>query len=146
MDVVRHLIDWVPPFLSDGAGVTLPAGSSVETDPAKAWLTMSDGIQSLLDRPDQAARPFDHPRAGRHRLEDAVMTFILPDVLIHTWDLARATGLDETLDTAEVVRMFDGIREVDELLRQSGQYGPKIEVGADADVQTRLIAFLGRQP
>ena len=42
--------------------------------------------------------------------------------------------------------MFDGIQEVDEMLRQSGQYGPKINVNAEADVQIRLIAFLGRQP
>lgn len=146
LDVVRHLVNWVPPFLVDGAEVTLPAGPSVDMDPANAWSTMSGGIQSLLDRPDQAARAFDHPRAGRRRLDDAVMTFILPDVLIHTWDLARATGLDETLDRSEVVRTFDGAREVDDLLRQSGQYGSKIEVGPDADVQTRLIAFLGRQP
>ena len=145
-DIMRHLVDWVPPFLHDGTGVTLRAGPSVDADPLGAWLTMSDGIQSLLDSPDQAARLFDHPMAGRHQLEDAVMMFVLNDVLIHTWDLARATGLDETLDAGEVTRMFNGIQQLDELLRQSGQYGPKIEVAEDADVQTRLIAFLGRQP
>ncbi len=74
------------------------------------------------------------------------MMFVLPDALIHTWDLARATGFDEMLDAVEVTRMFDGIQEVDEMLRHSGQYGPKIEVNAEADMQTRLIAFLGRQP
>jgi hypothetical protein len=75
-----------------------------------------------------------------------VIRFILTDVLIHTWDLARASALDESLDPVEVARMFDGIHEVDAILRQSGHYGPKIEVATDADVQTRLIAFLGRQP
>ena len=145
-DIVRHLVDWVPPFLADGTGVTLPVGPSVDTDPVAAWLSMSDGIQSLLDDPDRAAMTFDHPMVGRHRLDDAVMTFILTDVLIHTWDLARAGGLDETLDPAEVARMFDGIHDVDAMLRESGHYGPKVEVAADADVQTRLIAFLGRQP
>jgi hypothetical protein len=35
---------------------------------------------------------------------------------------------------------------LDELLRNSGQYGPKVEVGEDADVQTRLLAFIGRDP
>ena len=74
------------------------------------------------------------------------MSFILTDVLIHTWDLARACGLDETLDPAEVARMFEGIHEFDAILRESGHYGPKVEVAADADVQTRLIAFLGREP
>jgi len=146
VDVVRHLVDWVPPLLADGAGVSLVVEPPVDTDPVAAWLSLSDGIQALLDDPDRATLIFDHPHAGRHQLDDAVMMFILTDVLIHTWDLARAAGLDETLDVDEVARMFDGIYEVDELLRESGEYGPKVEVAADADVQTQLIAFLGRQP
>ncbi len=146
VDVVRHLVEWVPPFLADGSGVTLVVEPTVDADPVAAWRSLSDGIQSLLDDPDQATRIFDHPHAGRHQLDDAVMRFILTDVLIHTWDLARATGLDETLEPTEVARMFDGIYEVDALLRESGQYGPKVEVADDADVQTQLIAFLGRRP
>jgi hypothetical protein len=35
---------------------------------------------------------------------------------------------------------------LDDMLRASGQYGPKVAVGADADEQTRLIAFTGRRP
>src|SRR5262249_12046208 len=83
-DVVRHLVELVPPFLQEGAGVDLPVGPSVDTDPPDEWLAMSNGIQRLLDRPDDASRMFDHPMVGRCRLDDAVMTFILPDVLIHT--------------------------------------------------------------
>jgi uncharacterized protein (TIGR03086 family) len=146
LDIVRHLVEWVPHFLADGAGVTLTVGPSVDADPVGAWLSLSDGIQSLLDDPDQASRIFDHPHVGRHRLDDAVMSFVLNDVLIHTWDLARATGQDETLEPTEVARMFDGMHEIDALLRESGQYGPKVAVAADADVQTQLIAFLGRRP
>lgn len=146
LDVVRHLVEWVPPFLADGTGVTVPAGPAVDTDPLGAWLSVSDGIQSLLDVPDQASSTFDHPMVGQHRVDDAVMTFILTDVLIHTWDLARACGLDEALEPAEVDRMFEGIHEVDEMLRESGHYGPKVDVAPTAAVQTRLIAFLGRQP
>ena len=42
--------------------------------------------------------------------------------------------------------MFDGLQGIDEILRQSGQYGPKIDPGEDADLQTQLIAFTGRRP
>lgn len=35
---------------------------------------------------------------------------------------------------------------MDDVLRQSGQYGAKVDVPADADVQTRLLAFIGRDP
>ncbi len=84
--------------------------------------------------------------AGTHRVDDAVATFFLGDVVVHTWDLARATGLDETLDADVVHDMLVGMEPLDEMLRASGQYGPKVEVSDDADEQTRLIAFTGRQP
>jgi hypothetical protein len=35
---------------------------------------------------------------------------------------------------------------MDDALRQSGQYGPRVEVAPEADVQTRLLAFIGRTP
>jgi hypothetical protein len=35
---------------------------------------------------------------------------------------------------------------IEDLMRQSGQYGPRVEVPDDADVQTRFIAFIGRDP
>ena len=65
---------------------------------------------------------------------------------MHTWDLARAAGLDETLDADVVHDMLVGMEPLDEMLRASGHYGPRVEVPADADEQTRLIAFTGRQP
>jgi uncharacterized protein (TIGR03086 family) len=85
-------------------------------------------------------------RMGRYTVEQAIATFCIGDVLVHTWDLARATGLDESLDAIEVHRMVEAMEPIDDLLRQSGQYGPGVEVAGDADEQTRLIAFTGRHP
>jgi uncharacterized protein (TIGR03086 family) len=76
----------------------------------------------------------------------AIDQFGTNDILVHTWDLARATGLDETLDATEVGRMLAGMEPYDEAMRQSGHYGPRVEVPDDADEQTRLIAFTGRRP
>ena len=145
-DIIGHLVGWIPPFLHDGAGVELPAGPSISIDPARAWSTMNDAIQALLDDPQQASGAFSHPQAGEHRLDDAIGMFILGDVLIHTWDLARATGLDENLEATEVAGMFEGMQGIDEMLRQSGHYGPKVEIDDGADLQSRLIAFVGRRP
>ncbi|WP_353961382.1 maleylpyruvate isomerase N-terminal domain-containing protein [Antrihabitans cavernicola] len=36
-DVVRHLVEWFPPFLHQGAGIVLPTGPNVDDDPAAAW-------------------------------------------------------------------------------------------------------------
>jgi uncharacterized protein (TIGR03086 family) len=69
-----------------------------------------------------------------------------PDVFMHRWDLARATGQDETLDAEKCAVMFEGMLPMDEMLRQSGQYGPRVAVPDDADAQTKLLAFIGRTP
>jgi uncharacterized protein (TIGR03086 family) len=145
-DVVRHMVDWMPALLESGADVQLPSGPSVDDDPVAAWTTLSDGIQALLDDPETASKPFSHPQAGDHQLDDAIGMFIVGDVLVHTWDLARATGLDETLDPEEVAAQYEGMEPMDEVLRASGHYGPRVAVPDDADMQTKLIAFTGRQP
>ena len=51
-----------------------------------------------------------------------------------------------TLDPDLVHEMLVGIEPMDDILRASGQYGPRVDVPADADEQTRLIAFTGRTP
>jgi hypothetical protein len=40
--------------------------------------------------------------------------------------------------------MLEGMQPFDDALRASGQYGRRVEVAADADPQTRLLAFIGR--
>ncbi len=145
-DVIRHMVEWMPGLLRTGAGVDLPKGPSVDHDPVGAWAVLSGGIQALLDDPEIAAGEFHHEQAGRHSLQEAIAMFLIGDIVIHTWDLARATGGDETLDASEVHRMFAGMEPLDELLRASGHYGPRVDVPDDADEQTRLIAFVGRRP
>jgi uncharacterized protein (TIGR03086 family) len=145
-DVVRHLVEWFPAFLADAGGPVLEAGPSVDDDPVGAWTRLHEQVQSLLDDPAASAIEIAHPRAGTHRLDEAVALFFTGDLLIHTWDLARTGGLDETLDPELVHDMLVGMEPLEEMLRASGQYGPRVEVDADADEQTRLIAFTGRRP
>ncbi|PRY38715.1 TIGR03086 family metal-binding protein [Umezawaea tangerina] len=145
-DVVRHLVEWFPAFLKSGAGVDLPKGPSVDEDPVAAWTTHSDGVQALLDDPATADRLLSNPNTGELPLDRAVAMFYTSDVFMHTWDLARATGQDERLDQAKCAELLEGMVPMDEVLRGSGHYGPKVEVPADADPQTRMLAFIGRTP
>ena len=144
-DVVRHLVEWVPGFFENLAGVDLGHPPSVDDDPVAAWSALDGALRSTLADPAVASRTFD-VRGATYTVEDAIATFVLGDVLVHTWDLARATGLDERLDPVEVHGMLEGMLPMDDVLRQSGQYGARVEVPEDADEQTRLIAFTGRRP
>ncbi len=144
-DVVRHLVEWFPAFL-DGAGITLPAGPSVDDDPVGAWRAQTDAVQALLDDPAAADRVQDLPHIGRMSIGQATDMIYTGDVFLHRWDLARATGQDETLDPEKCAAMLEGMLPMDDVLRQSGQYGPRVSVPDGADVQTRLLAFIGRTP
>jgi uncharacterized protein (TIGR03086 family) len=145
-DVVRHLVEWFPSFLKAGAGVELAHGPSVDEDPVAAWQVHSDAVQDLLDDPGTPSKVLVNRHIGEVPLDRAVDQFYTADVFMHTWDLARATGQDETLDAAKCAELLAGMEPMDDLLRQSGQYGPKVEVPAAADVQTRMLAFIGRNP
>lgn len=144
-DVVRHLVEWLPAFFFGTWGIDAPALPSVEEDPVGAWVALDRTIQGALDDP-AVARSERETRMGRSSFEDTIDMICTGDVLIHTWDLARATGLDESLDPDEVHRMLVGAEPLDEALRSSGHYGPRVEVPAAADEQAQLLAFLGRRP
>jgi uncharacterized protein (TIGR03086 family) len=145
-DVVRHLVEWLPPFLAGGAAAELPAGPAVDDDPAGAWETHRAGVQALLDDPESARREFANPHTGRLPLDQAIDRFYTSDVFMHTWDLARATGQDDRLDPDFCAALLVGMEPLDDLLRASGQYGPRVPTPGDADARTRLVAFIGRDP
>ena len=144
-DVVRHLVEWLPAFFCGQWGVEPPAALSVDDDPAAAWKALDGTLQGALDDPAVAGAVRDTP-IGPSSFAEAIDTICTPDVLVHTWDLARATGQDETLDAEVVHRFVEGMEPHDQAIRESGHYGPRVPVPDDADEQTRLIAFVGRQP
>lgn len=144
-DVVRHMVEWMPSFLA-GMGMEVTPGPSVDADPAAAWEHVAAEVQALLDDPETAAREVEAGPLGRLRLAEVVDRIFTGDVLVHTWDLARATGLDETIDEQIAAEMLEGMLPMDEMLRSSGHFGPRVDVPDTADVTTRLIAFTGRHP
>jgi uncharacterized protein (TIGR03086 family) len=145
-DVVRHLVEWPSDFFFDRWGVPHPDAPAVDDDPVGAWRAVDEAFKGALDDPVIAQRVLDDLPMGSMSFEQAVDMILTDDVFLHTWDLARATGLDETLDPDEVHRMYVGMLPHDEMLRSSGHYGPRVEVPDDADEQTKLLAFIGRHP
>ena len=145
-DVVGHLVEWLASFLESGAGVRLLSGPPVSDDPVGAWEVHCAGVQALLDDPATEGRLLSNPHVGELPLADAIDRFYTGDVFLHTWDLARATGQDPSLDPDRCAQMLAGMEPLDAVLRESGQYGPRVPVPDDADPQTRLIAFIGRDP
>jgi uncharacterized protein (TIGR03086 family) len=145
-DVVRHLTSWFPDFLAAGAGVELARGPAVDDDPVAAWQVHCDAVQALLDEPTTADRMLVNPHIGEVPLDRAIDQFYTADVFMHTWDLARATGQDDRLDPEFCEQLFSGMQPMEEVIRSSGQYGPRVTVPDDADAQTKMLGFIGRDP
>src|SRR5688572_9998779 len=74
-DIVRHLCDWVPALIHDSWGLPRPEGPSVDDDPAGAWASLRDSLQSTLDDPSLLEREADI-RPGRFTLGAAIDMFV----------------------------------------------------------------------
>lgn len=83
---------------------------------------------------------------GEQSFESLVGRMVCADLLLHSWDLARATDQDETLDPAAVAKAGEFLAPLDEAIRAPGGFAAKIEPPAGADDQTRLLNFCGRRP
>jgi len=70
----------------------------------------------------------------------------LLDVLVHGWDVAKATGQDTTLDPDVVAVVWDRLQPELTMLQASGAFGKPQEIADRDDLQTRLLAALGRTP
>jgi len=108
----------------------------------------------------KAHRPHEGTEARWSATRDAIFTALAGDVpddirgllpalttevLVHTWDLARAVGGDDRLDAELCEQAWAALPE-DRSLRDSGMFGAAVPVADDAPVQERLVAFYGRDP
>ncbi|MGX7680891.1 TIGR03086 family metal-binding protein [Jatrophihabitans sp. DSM 45814] len=144
-DVVDHVVQTHGMFLGL-VGRSFPDDiPAVSDDPLAAWSVARDTVQAELDDPVRAKAEFEGT-FGRSTFEQAVDGFLGFDQVVHGWDLAHATGLDERIDPVEVQRVAAQADRLGDALRTPGACGPAITPPADADEQTRLLMKLGRQP
>jgi uncharacterized protein (TIGR03086 family) len=145
-DVVSHVVDIQRRLVwrlngSEGDPDPVPEG----TDPKTLWRESYAATKAALNEPGALDKTVPGPM-GDMPVSMAVGRIYASDILVHTWDLARAVGGDEKLDADAVTQAFKGLEPMDAMIRQPGVFGPKVEPPADADEQTRFLCFLGRRP
>lgn len=144
-DLVRHVVreqQWIPALL---AGLTLEqAKRRIEPlgdDLAAEWRIHSERATAAW----QAA-----PADASVQLSYDTVTVLdylreqVSDVTIHSWDLARATSADESLDDALVEAVYTVFEPQRETLEASGLFDSPVPMPADAPLQSRLLALTGR--
>lgn len=143
-ELVGHVVGTQAMF-EQLVGRTLEPGPDVDADPLGAFVAATDQVQAHLDDPETAAVEFDGV-FGRSTFATAVDGFLSFDLVVHGWDLARATGLDEHIDDNDVAWVRESTERLGDMLRSNGVCDPPVEVGDDASEQDKLLGFLGRRP
>ncbi len=77
-----------------------------------------------------------------------LLGFRVSDMLIHSWDLARGLGVDDTLDPEVLEVVWGFAQPLAEGMRGSGRFGEGASgsLGADAPLQARVLDVHGRRP
>lgn len=73
----------------------------------------------------------------------------LDELVMHGWDLARATGQPFTCDptsTAAVLAFTSASAQPEHAASRDGLFGPVVEVPEDASALDRALGFAGRDP
>ena len=143
LDVVRHVVN-TPGMFWGMVGAEPPEVPAVDDDPVAAFNAARASMQGALEDSEFASQEFDG-FFGRTTFEGAVDRFVSFDLVLHGWDLARAAGLDETIDPAEIPHLTQQISEFGEMARSPGVFGSEVEVPADADPATKLLGLSGRR-
>ena len=138
--MVEHVIGFHDVLLTRPMGTTptRPKG-----EPVARWRLSVPALFSAIDMVSTGHSPVDRNRAPDL---DLLLPALTTDVLVHTWDLARAVAADPQLDPELCVISYQQVRANEEKLRASGMFGPAIPVAGDPDPTTVLVAFLGRDP
>ncbi len=142
-EVVAHVIDTHHRVLAGLDGSEPPAADADTELPAR-WTAATAAVRDALHDPDQATRVISGGPFGEQPFETLVGRLLCADTLVHTWDLARATGQDDRLNPTAVAKASEFLAPLDEALRRPGGFAPKIEPRPGADAQTRLLNFSGR--
>jgi uncharacterized protein (TIGR03086 family) len=143
-DLLRHLVETPAMFFKLVEADPPPPGPSPDDDPVGAFKHVRDAVQAALDDPSVANLEYDG-FLGKNTFAGGVGQFVCTDLVVHGWDLARATGQDEQLDPDEVHRVHETVQGMGDALRGPGAFGPAVEPPPDADEQTQMLCFLGRQ-
>jgi len=137
---------WVPE-LFDGKTVAEVGdrldGDLLGEDPVKAWEHASGPAVESISQPGAMTRMV-HLSYGDVTGE-AYAQELFGDLAIHGWDLAKAIGADDTIDPGWVEMLYAIFKPIKSELRSYGVYGAAVASAPDADLQTKLLAVLGRK-
>lgn len=141
-DVLTHVVQTQRDFLAERGGDVGP-DPDLGTDPAVPWRDHAERVATLLRNDGFTGTAFDG-HFGPTTVGETFVRFYVWDMVVHRWDLARATGVGTRFTEAELDQVEQGAAGFGEALHMPGICGPALDVTAAADRTTRVLALVGR--
>lgn len=146
-DLSHHMLyelSWVPELLegkTTGEVGSTHEGSLFEdaTGLAIAWDRAAVRAENELEsyQPDAVVHLSYGDSTAEAYLQEAAT-----DQLIHAWDLGQAIGINVNFERPIAEEVYNRLKNSN--LQSSGLFAPPVEVPANADLQTRILAITGR--
>ena len=137
-DVADHIIG----NYASVAG-TLGGDVTITGDRPRDWATARDAVLAAAVQ-DGALDTVVSSPGGPTPLGRFLAIYMQLDTLLHTWDIARAVGADESLDEELCRRCYERFLPADETLRGTGAFGPKLDYSEEDPIQVKTLRFFGR--
>jgi uncharacterized protein (TIGR03086 family) len=136
---------WVPPLVQGSSVADIGSrldGDQLGDDPVVAWDAAVNG--SLIAFGASGALERTVSLSSGEKAAAEYCWEMTTDALIHSWDLARGIGADDTLDPELVDLVYQRTLPIADRLQETGMFAPPVPVPADAPLQTKLLAIFGR--
>ena len=151
-DLVAHLLSGERMVLALFGGASTQEaraliGSVRTDDDLRAELPLAFAAsQSAFERDAALEQIVHHPVGDISGAQ--LRDFRIGDATLHAWDLARSMGADEALDPALVSAVWSQLEPLSAVIGSIGLFGdgPSGTLGADDDLQSRLLDLTGRRP
>ena len=138
-ELIDHLIGWF-----EAVGGSAPGEAS---DHVARYDASARNMIDAFSAPGALEKTFEMPWGDTPG--EMLLGLMVADTAVHGIDLARATGQEATVepDVAEAVYgMTSSMMEPNGKFPRGDSFAPPVEVPADAPVQDKMLAYLGRQP
>lgn len=130
-------------------------GATTGTPPGSVRPVLEDDWRAVLPKAlNELAAAWDEPgawegdtQAGGVEMPAAVMGMVaLDELLIHGWDLARATGQAYEVTEEELAVSEALLTPEEDAPAEEGFFGPVVPVPDDAPLLDRVVGLSGRRP
>ncbi len=113
-------------------------------DPVARWKATDAALSSALQVDGVLDREVEGPMGTT--TPRSLLPALTGDVLMHSWDVARAVGLDLELDPQLSAAALEMGQKNSDRLQASGMFDPPVAVNDDAPVADRMLGVFGRDP